>query len=143
MIDIGAEKTRLQVYAKRGFALNTNVETPIFINEQNIPFSDLAEHVGVIRSTSGNGPAIMARISAHRKALASVLHTGIARSHRGNPASSIKIEKLYATPVLLSGISSLVLSSNEVKLIDIHYAELPTTYIMIKQTHSRYSTVCA
>ena len=123
MIDIGAEKTRLQAYAKRGFALNTNVETPIFINEQNIPFSDLAEHVGVIRSTSGNGPAIMARISAHRKALASVLHTGIARSHRGNPASSIKIEKLYATPVLLSGISSLVLSSNEVKLIDIHYAE--------------------
>ena len=65
----------------------------------------------------------MARISAHRKALASVLHTGIARSHRGNPASSIKIEKLYATPVLLSGISSLVLSSNEVRLIDNHYAE--------------------
>ena len=124
MIDIGADKTRLQVYAKKGFMVEKDVETPIFINEQNIPFTDLAEHVGVIRSTSGNGPALMSRISAHRKALASVLHTGIARSHRGNPASGVKIEKLYATPVLLSGISSLVLSNDEFKLIDSHYSEV-------------------
>ena len=70
MIDIGADKTRLQVYAKKGFMVDKDVETPIFINEQNIPFTDLAEYVGVIRSTSGNGPALLARISAHRKALA-------------------------------------------------------------------------
>ena len=65
----------------------------------------------------------MARLAAHRKALASVLNTGIARSHRGNPASGVKIEKLYATPVLLSGISSLVLSNDDLKLIDNHYSE--------------------
>ena len=60
MIDIGADKTRLQVYAKKGFMVDKDVETPIFINEQNIPFTDLAEHIDVIRSTSGNGPALMA-----------------------------------------------------------------------------------
>ena len=31
MIDIGADKTRLQVYAKKGFMVNKDVETPIFI----------------------------------------------------------------------------------------------------------------
>ena len=41
MIDIGADKTRLQVYAKKGFMVEKDVETPIFINEQNIPFTDL------------------------------------------------------------------------------------------------------
>ena len=43
------------------------------------------------------------------KALASILHVGAARSHRANPIMSIRVEKLYATPVLLSGIGSLIL----------------------------------
>ena len=33
-------------------------------------FSDYAEHVGVIRSVSGNLPNILNRISSHKKALA-------------------------------------------------------------------------
>ena len=140
MIDIGADKTKLQVYTNRRFILEKSVETPIFIDQKNIPFSDLAEHVGVIRSTSGNGPAIMARITAHRKALASVLHTGIARSHRGNPASSIQIEKLYATPVLLSGITSLVLSKDELKQIDTYYAETLRCLLRLHQRTPRCVT---
>ena len=36
---------------------------------------------------------------------------------------SVKVEKLYATPVLLSGLGTLVLSSKEINLIEQHYRE--------------------
>ena len=32
-----------------------------------------------------------------------VLHAGLAKGHRGNPAASLKIETVFAIPVLLSG----------------------------------------
>ena len=58
----------------------------IAINGELIDFSVSAEHVGMLRSTAGNTPTILARITAHKQALGGVLHTGVARGHRGNPA---------------------------------------------------------
>ena len=83
---------------------------PITINGKQISFSQQAEHVGIIRSVEGNIPNLMNRLSSHRKALAAKLGTGIAKSHRGNLAAALKIEKLYAMPVLFSGLPSLVLT---------------------------------
>ena len=83
-----------------------------------INFVDEAEHVGLLRSTSGNLPHLASRISSHRKSLAAVLPLGLARGHRGNPAASLRIHQLYASPVLLSGLASLVLNNSETKLID-------------------------
>ena len=82
-----------------------------------------AEHVGVLRSTRGNGPTLLARFSAHKKALGAVLHAGLSRGHRANPMHSTRVEKLYATPVLFSGLATLVLSKDEVNLIEKHYLE--------------------
>ena len=79
--------------------------------------------MGILRSTSGNQPAILARISAHKKAVASVLHTGLARGHRGNPAVGIRVHNLYGVPVLLSGLAALVLTSSDITLIENHYKE--------------------
>ena len=61
-------------------------------------------------------------LSSHKKSLAANLFTGTARSHRGNLAATIKLEKLYSLPVLLSGLPSLVLSNTEIKLLDQHYS---------------------
>ena len=94
---------------------------PISINGQDIDFSDQAEHVGVIRSPDGNLPHILNRIVAHKRAMGAVLFSGLARSHRGNPAASLKIEKLRGMPVLFSGMASLVLDRTEVNIIDQHY----------------------
>ena len=69
----------------------------------------------------GNLPHIMGRILAHKKARGVTLLAGTAQNHRGNPAASIFIEKLYNTPVLFSGVSSLFLSNNEINSIDQHY----------------------
>ena len=45
----------------------------------------------------------------------------MARSHRGNPAASLRVNQLYAVPVLLSGLASLVLSDAELKVLDTHF----------------------
>ena len=40
---------------------------------------------------------------------------------RGNPAASLKVEKLYGVPVLLSGTASLVLKQAEEDILGVHY----------------------
>ena len=60
----------------------------------------------------------MNRIKAHQNALGGILHAGLAKNHRGNPDASIRIEKLYAAPVLMSGIGVLVLLKSEVNMIN-------------------------
>ena len=80
-----------------------------------------AEHVGIIRSDSGNLPHILSRLTAHKNRMAAVMHTGIGRGHRGNPAASLKINQLYGTPVLLSGLGALFLKKSEIDIIDSHH----------------------
>ena len=121
-VDLSAEKTFLQVYSPPGVDCNL-VFNPICINGTTIPVVKEAEHVGVLRSTEGNGPTILARFAAHKRALAGVMQTGLAKSHISNPASALQIERMYAVPVLFSGLASLVLSKKEVDMIDSHYLE--------------------
>ena len=119
-VELCADKTKLLM-------LSNNIKNPpIYYNplkiyEKRIDFSENAEHVGVIRSTSGNLPHILNRIVAHKNALGAVLFTGAAHSHRGNLAGVTKVEKLYALPVLLSGVASLVLTKKEENIIDHQY----------------------
>ena len=121
------EKTKLQVYhtkkteLKAKYAKMTN---PININGAKVEFVERAEHVGIVRSTSsGNDIPIFSRITAHKNALAAVLHTGIARGHRGNPVASLRVEQLYGVPVLLSGLAPLVMTKAEESVIDSHHRD--------------------
>ena len=69
----------------------------------------------------GNLPNLLNRILAHKKALGAVLHTGTARHHRGNPAASLRVEKLYAASVLLSGLATQILMKSEVDMVEQHH----------------------
>ena len=123
-VNLSAEKTKLQVFTppKSNIDLELmEVSNPINVSSKPIPFSPHVEHVGVLRSPKGNIPSLLARFTAHRKALAGVLHEGMARGHRGNPCFSLKLATLYATPVLLSGLASLYISKKELDMIDCHY----------------------
>ena len=125
-VQLCSDKTKLQAFSTKDMSFTVSYAktiNPIEINNETIEFSENAEHVGMLRSSSGNLLTILTRITAHRKALASVLHTGMARGHRGNPAVSINIENLYGVPVLLSGIGPLVLSKSDVNIIDQHHRE--------------------
>ena len=64
-----------------------------------------------------NSPSILSRLSAHRRATYYVLPAGLARGHRGNPAASVRVERLSGIPVLLSGLDCLVLSTQEVGVL--------------------------
>ena len=95
---------------------------PVTINCSQVEFVDEAEHVGVVRSTRcGNMPHIIQRISSHKKVLASICSAGMSKGHRGNPAASLRVHTLHATPVLLSGVASLVLTKKEISVLDTHY----------------------
>ena len=101
---------------------------------KNKDHNKVAEHVGVLRSTNGNKEAILARICAHKSAVASILNAGMARGHRGNPAVGIRVHCLYGIPVLLSGIAALVLTAADVNLLEGHYKE---TLRNIMRLHSK------
>ena len=121
-VELSVEKLKLQAYAASAEDLEI-LHNPIKVHGKTIPFSIEAEHVGIIRSTLGNTPSILSRLSAHRNALSAVLYTGMAKGHRANPAASIQMNQLYGIPVLLSGLASLVLSKKEVEIIDRHHSE--------------------
>ena len=96
---------------------------PIIIDGQPIEFSEEAEHVGVIRSMAGNIPHLLKRISSHQKALGATLSFGNAQKCRANPLVGLRLEKVYGAPVLMSGVSTLVLSGSELSTIDQHQKE--------------------
>ena len=107
---------------------------PIKIGGEQVQFVDEGEHVGVVRNTAGNLPTILSRIEAHRKAMRAVLPSGMAQSHRGNPAASLRVHQLYGNSVLFSGLATLVLSQAEVKLVDQHYKQ---TVQSLQRLHDR------
>jgi hypothetical protein len=116
-------KTDLEVY------------NPICIDGHEIDFSEEAEHVGVIRSsTQGNIPHLMNRICSHRKALRATLSSGVAQKKRANPVIGLKLENVYGSPVLMSGVASLVLSGSESSMLDKH---LKDTYLNIQKLHKK------
>ena len=93
----------------------------ISVNSNILNFTAAAEHVAVLRSVHGNLPSLLARFTSHRKAVMSVLPFGLARGHRGNPATVLRVERIYGAPVLLSGLSSLVLNREEISTLEHHY----------------------
>ena len=119
------EKTKLLCYSPRGQDLDTyywKVVCPISMGGTRISFSEEAEHVGILRSTqAGCSANLLARESAHTKAVHAVLPAGLARNHYGNPAAALRVEKLYGVPVLLSGLGALVMSKTEEDSLDQHF----------------------
>ena len=87
--------------------------------------------------------AISARIAAHTKALYAVLPAGLARRHHGNPAASLRVHQLYGIPVLLSGLPSLVLSNQELGVLDHHHKTTLVLEVAAGHTLVRYPPPCA
>ena len=119
-VHLSADKTKLLNYSDK---TNTVVMNPIIIDNKQINLSDEAEHVGIIRSVSGNLPNLLNRIHCSKKATNATLASGLARGHRSNPAACIQVMNMYGTPVLMSGLGSLVLNSYEINTLHQHHGE--------------------
>ena len=126
-VTLSPSKTKLQVFAASDmeriveYAKQTN---PLRLNGKRINFDTSAEHVGMLRSSLGNSPTILTRLTAHRNALRAVLHTGMARGHRGNPAAGLHVDRIYGVPVMLSGLGPLALSKSDLNVINQHHKEI-------------------
>ena len=117
-MELCADKTKLLLYADKTVSVPLN---PILINGEAVDFSHEAEHVGIVRSIHGNLPNLLNRIQCSKTATNATLASGLARGHRSNPAACLAVLRIYGTPVLMSGLGSLVLNTKEVNLIHQHH----------------------
>ena len=123
-VELVPEKTKLLAFAPKSQSTLVDIQkisNPLSLDGHKISFSSSAEHVGILRSIDGNMPNILDRLSSHKNSLRAILPSGMALGHRGNPAASLHLERLYACPVLLSGLSALVLSNHEMSVIHNYY----------------------
>ena len=123
-VQLEPKKTKLLGYSTKTTELNVKLAAscnPITINGVAVKFTTEAEHVGVIRNISGNMPNILRRVAEHKKSLGAVLSAGLARGHRGSPAAALRVHQIHCTPVLFSGLATLVLNKAEINIIDKHY----------------------
>ena len=115
------DKTKLLVFAKDqdpALVLYPKLISTLSLNGHLLAFSDEAEHLGIIRTTSpGNIVNIVRRVSAYKKQLHALLPAGLALHHHGHPAARLRVERMYGVPVLLSGLAALVLSKHEQNII--------------------------
>ena len=134
-VKLSSEKTKLLCIHKSAIGDNLEEYNPITIDDKKIEFSEKAEHVGIIRSTTdGNMPHILNRICCHRKALQPLLSCGVAQKRRANPLVGMRLQSMYGTPVLLSGVASLVLTRSEITILDKH---LKSTHQNIQKLHQK------
>ena len=123
-VKLVAEKNKLLGFStnKKKYLLDhAKLVNPVTINNLPVSFATEVEHVGVLRNTSGNMPHIMKRITEHKSGLCYVLSAGLARGRHGNPAASLRVHDLYGAPKLFSALATLVLTSQELSVLDTHY----------------------
>ena len=131
-VQLSAGKTKLLVFSKSDteYVKYSKLLTPLHIGDVPIKFATSAEHVGVLRDVAGNLPHVHQRMVSHRGALAKILCMGLARKHRANPVASLRAETIFATPVLYSGMASLLLTKSEINTLAKHVKE--TTEKLLK-----------
>ena len=91
-VELVPEKTKLLAFVPPSQKLEVYLQkltNTLSLGGHDIAFTSFAEHVGIIRSVEGNMPTILARISARNRAIMALLPTGMALSHRGNPAACL------------------------------------------------------
>ena len=124
-VELSTTKTKLLFFnsSESDYSKYVKLLSSIHIGETTIPFTESAEHVGIIRSVNGNLPHLHQRMVSHKRALNGIMFSGMARRHRANPLACIRAERIFASPVLFSGLASLILTKPETDVIAHHVKE--------------------
>ena len=84
-----------------------------------------ADPLGILRATIGNMAAVMARISAHIKAMFAILPAGLARHHDPKPAAARRTERFFGEPVIsIIGFFNLVLFISKIGFFKMNNLDL-------------------
>ena len=74
-VQLSAVKTKLMIFCNKEteYTRYSRMISPLSIGNTPVQFATTAEHVGVLRSVSGNLPHLQQRIVSHRRSLAQIL----------------------------------------------------------------------
>ena len=68
-------------------------------------------------------PHILNCICALRKSLRAISSSGMSQRSRANPMVGLRLQRVYGSPVLMSGVACLALTAAEISTIDKHLKE--------------------
>ena len=131
-VQLSAVKTKLMIFSNKetDYTRYTRMISPLSIGNTPVQFATTAEHVGVLRSVSGNLPHLQQRIVSHRRSLAQILCMGMSKKHRASPIAALRAENIFTTPILYSGVASLLITKSETDILSLHVKE--TTEKLLK-----------
>ena len=116
------EKTHLLVVSPKNQMVNPSVS--VSLDGGSIGITSSVEHLGLLRTDSlDNLITIKENISRHQRSLFPVLSAGASKGLFSNPAASLRVENLYASPVLFNSLATLVLKKSELDLISRHHKQ--------------------
>ena len=87
----------------------------------------------VLRSSFGNLSSVLKQLTAHKRQLGSILHTGMARGHHGNPTASLRVLIIY--DLLMSALGALVLNKSEKDKVNQHYNATLESLMRLQSPH--------
>ena len=100
--------------------------TQFAVDGVSVPVSSEATHLGIVRSGhhSSNLPALLSQIAAHSRSLYGVLNLSMAKNHRTPPSTSMRIESVFFSPVLFSGLSPLIFTKPEINTLNVYTSKV-------------------
>ena len=88
---------------------------------QEVDISKKAEHVGVIRESSDIFAHILNCITAHKKASSLIKFSSSSQTNVTSLWAHIHAENCFCTPILLSGLSSLVINNTNMNYLETYF----------------------
>ena len=94
---------------------------PVSLSNTKIQLSDRAEHVGVIRESTDIFPHILNHITAHKKASSLIKFSSSSNTNVTSLWAHIRAEMCFCTPILLSGLSSLIINNTNMNYLETYF----------------------
>jgi len=81
-----------------------------------------ATYLGVVKTCdlTSNSHVVMFRIAAHSRSFYIVLNLGLAKNQHTPPSTSLRIESVYSSPGLYSGLATLILTKQEISTLGVY-----------------------
>ena len=113
-------KTKIMTLDSKG---KKTCQTPsILLYDSVIGSTTCEKHLGIQRSSDGkNRPTIEARITLARQTAYGLMGAGLHGLNGVSPSVCVKILNIYVCPRLIFGLDSLVLSTEDMKLLEKTY----------------------
>ena len=119
-VQLSASKKKLLVFSmeESTYVKYTKMISPLHMDRTPIPFATTVDR-RELRSVNGNLPHIQQRMVSHK-----ILSMEMAKRHWANSLASLRAETIFCTPVLYSGMATLLLTKPESNILSFHVKDM-------------------